>query len=57
MHGKTGISNSLINVLLRPNFVVSFGNQNTQEGVRSDLKKVEAIKQMQPPTNEQYIPS
>ena len=46
MHGKPALSIVLINVLLRPNVVVSFGNQYTPEGVKSDLKEVEAIKQM-----------
>ena len=46
----------LINVLLRPNVVVSFGNQYTPEGIKSDMKEVEVIKQMQSPIYEQ-VPS
>ena len=42
--------NNLINVLLRPNVAV-FGNLYIPEGVKPDPKKVDAIKQMQPPMN------
>ena len=47
----------LINMLLRPNDLVCFGNLYIAEEVMPDLKKVEAIKQMQPPINKQWLSS
>ena len=54
---KQALAIVLINVLLRPKVIVSFGNQYTPEGVKSDLKEVEAIKQMQTPIiNNKFLP-
>ena len=45
----------LINVLLRQNVVVSFGDQTLQKAVKCDLREVEAIKQVPPPVIKQQL--
>ena len=54
---KQAINLILINVLLRPNVAVFFGNLCTPEGVKPDPMKVDAIKQMHPPINKQQLSS
>ena len=54
---KQALNSILINVLLRPNCCSFFGNLYTPEGVKPDPKKVDAIKQMQPPMNKQQLSS
>ena len=54
---KQALNLILINVLLRPNVAVFFGNLYTPEGVKPDPKKVDTIIQMQPPMNKQQLSS
>ena len=54
---KQALSSILINVLLRLNVAVSLVTCTLQRGVKPDPKKVDAIKQMQPPINKQQLSS
>ena len=54
---KQALSLILINVLLIPNCCSFFGNLYTLERVTPDLKKVEAIKYIQPPINKEQLSS
>ena len=54
---KQALKFILINVLSRPSVVVFFGNLCIPEGIKLNPKKVEALKQMQPPINKQQLSS